>query len=1139
MRTPGPAPWTTHRVTHLGKRTGLALVGGAVAVLLAAAAASAPPPTPPDVSFHGLGDPAGGASASVALGISRDGHVAVGYVESTAGTEAAVWRNGTLLTLEGMPGEGRRHTIAHGCSRDGAVVVGSAALGGTTHAVAWRDGRLTQLAGEASGATASDAWGVSADGSTIVGEATIDGGPQAVAWRGDTLRPNLVRLDEDGDSFALRLARAVAADGSAVAGAGGVADADRAFRIAGGRVEVLRTPDGHAKEVLANGISADGTTVVGAMRTSRGSEAFRWRGGAARPLGGLAADHEYFSAAHGTSADGSRVVGSSEGASGGPEAFVWDEVLGMQPLREVLVRQHGLDLTGWTLAAATAISDDGRTIVGYGRNPRGETEGWIARLPAANAGTVAAGSSRRAAQDAPGLTPGGGFAHFEVALQGLRDPTGVAIDGGGNLYVADSGHDRVCVFDRRGALRRCFEEATGQPSSLSRPVAVAVAHDGVLVVLDGGNDRVVTYAADGSPRLAFGGRGSAPGRFVDPRGVATREGRIAVADSGNDRLQVFDERGTFLAALGRTGSGPGELHRPSGVAFDARGGLWVADTGNDRLVRFDGDRRFDGDGRFDGGGVSSVTAGGPGRLPGFLSHPTALVWHAGEVHVVDTGNDRVQVFDDTGRQRLAWGSPAVAPREGSGRLRGPTALAIAASGEWAAVCEPVEDRCQVLAAALPAADGWTPPLPAVSADVGEHLSVDGNLVAVVRPATDEIELRDLDAAGEPRILATAGGHGSAPGKLVLPAGVAVDFARRRLLVSDSGNRRLQQFALPDELLRGVGAPGVPAPQAPFVRAVRADGMLAALRPGEQPALPTDPGALAVGADGSVYLVDEANRLVLVLDERLAPRRVLAAPGAGGRPFMARDVAVDRRSGTVFVLGEDHLGENYLASFDREGRALGSVAVEPRARAVAVSADGSPWIVADPARLLRLGAQGLVAASFGRPGVGRGELHKPRDLGFDGRGHVVVLDWGNRRVLLLAADGTYQGAFGAALHVHPVRVEPPASGAPAEVATPGGAFVVRFAPAPAEIPLNEPFSLWVRVLDGEQRQPLDGDVGLTVDAEMPAHRHGMTTRPEVARNEDGTFTVRGLLLHMPGEWRLHFDVTRDGSTERATAVVLLE
>ena len=74
------------------------------------------------------------------------------------------------------------------------------------------------------------------------------------------------------------------------------------------------------------------------------------------------------------------MVGFSEGQSG-KEAFLWDATNGMQQLADVLVNEYGLDLTSWTLEEARGISDDGLTIVGWGTNPTGNTEAWIAVSP--------------------------------------------------------------------------------------------------------------------------------------------------------------------------------------------------------------------------------------------------------------------------------------------------------------------------------------------------------------------------------------------------------------------------------------------------------------------------------------------------------------------------------------------------------------------------------------------------------------------------------------------------------------------------------------------------------------------------------------------------------------------------------------
>jgi hypothetical protein len=131
---------------------------------------------------------------------------------------------------------------------------------------------------------------------------------------------------------------------------------------------------------IANDVSADGGTIVGEARTQGGAsdEAFLWTesGGWVQPdpLHGL----DFASSLHAVSADGSRAVGYGQGGT-----MIWDAAHGMRSVAELLVQEHGLDLTGWTLGTAYGVSDDGTVIGGVGLNPTGQTEGWIATLPPA------------------------------------------------------------------------------------------------------------------------------------------------------------------------------------------------------------------------------------------------------------------------------------------------------------------------------------------------------------------------------------------------------------------------------------------------------------------------------------------------------------------------------------------------------------------------------------------------------------------------------------------------------------------------------------------------------------------------------------------------------------------------------------
>jgi hypothetical protein len=97
-------------------------------------------------------------------------------------------------------------------------------------------------------------------------------------------------------------------------------------------------------------------------------------------------------------------------------------------------------------------------------------------------------------------------------------------------------------------------------------------------------------------------------------------------------------------------------------------------------------------------------------------------------------------------------------------------------------------------------------------------------------------------------------------------------------------------------------------------------------------------------------------------------------------------------------------------------------------------------------------------------------------------------------------------------------------------------VVVYRTVPAKIAVGQHFAVEARVCAKGVGAP---PTALRVDADMPAHRHGMNYRAKVAAKGDGRYVAEGLLFHMPGRWRLVFDVDGGGRTERLTADFNLE
>ena len=103
----------------------------------------------------------------------------------------------------------------------------------------------------------------------------------------------------------------------------------------------------------------------------------------------------------------------------------------------------------------------------------------------------------------------------------------------------------------------------------------------------------------------------------------------------------------------------------------------------------------------------------------------------------------------------------------------------------------------------------------------------------------------------------------------------------------------------------------------------------------------------------------------------------------------------------------------------------------------------------------------------------------------------------------------------------------------EAAGEGHRVAYRLDPSP--VPLAAPFAL--EIVACGPAGPFPGP--LEVDADMPAHRHGMNYAPRVAPEGEGRFRVEGMLFHMPGDWRIKFVLRTEAGPVRLSAPYALE
>lgn len=90
--------------------------------------------------------------------------------------------------------------------------------------------------------------------------------------------------------------------------------------------------------------------------------------------------------------------------------------------------------------------------------------------------------------------------------------------------------------------------------------------------------------------------------------------------------------------------------------------------------------------------------------------------------------------------------------------------------------------------------------------------------------------------------------------------------------------------------------------------------------------------------------------------------------------------------------------------------------------------------------------------------------------------------------------------------------------------------IAFVSRPTPVPVGRHFDLDFVVCGGVA---VRSDSAIQVDAEMPAHRHGMNYRATVSTLRPGVYRAEGLMFHMPGRWRVIFDLPLEGRTLRLT------
>jgi DNA-binding beta-propeller fold protein YncE len=212
----------------------------------------------------------------------------------------------------------------------------------------------------------------------------------------------------------------------------------------------------------------------------------------------------------------------------------------------------------------------------------------------------------------------------------LGEPNGIAIDRAGNIYVAEvASNHRVQKLAPNGTY---IAEWKGPDSGFYGPRRIAIGPDDSIYVVDQGHTRIVKFSPDGRVLAVWGSKGAGDGQFDDPTSVAvdSTTNKVYVADPRNKRIQVFDSNGKFLTKWVIP-----EWGRPAGfedLAIDSKVGRLYASSANlDAVLICD----------LNGTRIGSLRPKPPDKLEG----PSALALANRKLYVLNMHGNRVIAID--------------------------------------------------------------------------------------------------------------------------------------------------------------------------------------------------------------------------------------------------------------------------------------------------------------------------------------------------------------------------------------------------------------------------------------------------------------------------------------------------------------
>lgn len=594
-------------------------------------------------------------------------------------------------------------------------------------------------------------------------------------------------------------------------------------------------------------------------------------------------------------------------------------------------------------------------------------------------------------------------------------PRDIALDSGGNIWVADGSNDRVQKFNSKGEYLSKFGSTGSGNGQFHTPVEISTDSSGNLWVTDAINCRVQKFNSSGTYLSQFGSCGERPGKFNEASGLAIdSSGNVWVSDHYGT-LQKFNSKGEYLLTV----SGGPELGSPSGVAIDPEGAVWLADMGGNKVVQYSS------------AGAYKSYFGSWGEKDGEFMEPGIIEFAAnGNLWVGDRYTGRIQEMSQSGEYLTQFGGGKLA--EPGGFELGPQGVFFvsnslyinrverwqvtppeATTSEATSVTSsqallkgsvnPVEvPTTYAFEYGTTVAYGAKVPVPDGSAGSGSGAVAVSDLATELAPATSyHFRLVATNSSGAVKygedktfktksvskvFSATIGPSGSENGQFSAPHGIAIDSSGN-IWVVDTNANRLQKLSPSGEYLAKFGSEGT------------GNGQF------------KTPLDVAIDSSGNIWVTDVYNCRVEKFNSAGTYLSKFGTCGTGNGQFVEPNCIAIDSSGNIWV--SDH-GSGRLQKFNSSGTylltATGGPWVEGPA-GVAVDTSNDVWLVDSyENRVLEYSSAGAYKSKFGSWGSEDGQLAEPGSVEIYNN-NVWVTDRYTGRTQAFTQAGEYLGQFG--------------------------------------------------------------------------------------------------------------------------------